>query len=463
MANDEEDFVEGDEDVGEDDEDEEIQEEERPSLAQKLHRLLKRVLLSRYWEYFMCSIILLYCMGIGSTDIRVQWYGETWAQLVDNTAFLVSFSFSLLEAVLKMIAFGLGIRKEKDDGRIKKLKQLTVQQVRLVDDTFNLIDTKGLGTLNLREFRVALRELGREKGLYLFDFQIKKLFEEVESEHGIEVAELRYLYRRALDSIPEPQPYFFSRWNRVDFLTIFVQFLALCFKWTDEDYIREGTDRTLAQEVMVIARILRLVTLVRVVWLISIFRDWISVMPTAWVSLRDMFLVAIFLIVIYGEVGLYLFGLGGRMYGKCVVAPDNPLAASSLTLAALVRNDSASSSRQQPTSGRTRSNSTTGALNQTGTPTTPTVEASTNGFPQQEPLSAEKRDRNSTVGELIQPLRVCSKREGVFTTTYECEPGYSVCACKKSDRPENWERAPTEEEWAAFRSSEAGCLRYQSG
>ena len=116
MANDEEDFVEGDEDVGEDDEDEEIQ------------------------EYFMCSIILLYCMGIGSTDIRVQWYGETWAQLVDNTAFLVSFSFSLLEAVLKMIAFGLGIRKEKDDGRIKKLKQLTVQQVRLVDDTFNLID-----------------------------------------------------------------------------------------------------------------------------------------------------------------------------------------------------------------------------------------------------------------------------------------------------------------------------------
>ena len=40
-------------------------------------------------------------------------------------------------------------------------------------------ETKGLGTLNFREFRAALRELGRDKGLYLFENETKKLFDEV--------------------------------------------------------------------------------------------------------------------------------------------------------------------------------------------------------------------------------------------------------------------------------------------
>ena len=75
---------------------------------------------------------------------------------------------------------------------------------------------------------------------------------------------------------------------------------------------------------------------------------------------------------------------------------------------------------------------------------------------------------NTTVGELVQPLRVCSKRSSIIETSYECEPGYSVCGCKKTDRPEHWAqswrgRVATDEEIASFRASEAGCLRFKSG
>lgn len=57
----------------------------------------------------------------------------------------------MLEALLKMLAFGLGLRKKKSDGRAEKLRQLTGAQARHVDDTFNLLDTKGIGTLNFRQ------------------------------------------------------------------------------------------------------------------------------------------------------------------------------------------------------------------------------------------------------------------------------------------------------------------------
>jgi hypothetical protein len=71
-----------------------------------------------------------------------------------------------------------------------------------------------------------------------------------------------------------------------------------------------------------------------------------------------------------------------------------------------------------------------------------------------------QNNRNSTVGEVLQPLRVCSKRDSVIASSYECEPGYSVCGCKNADRPGN---NATKEEVASFRMSEAGCLRLTSG
>jgi len=96
---------------------------------------------------------------------------------------------------------------------------------------------------------VAIRELGRAEGLELYEHELKKLFHEVESEQGIEVSELRYLTRRALQTIPKPDPYFKSFWNRVDFLTIVIQLLAIIAQATDSTYRRAGTDRTAAQEV----------------------------------------------------------------------------------------------------------------------------------------------------------------------------------------------------------------------
>jgi hypothetical protein len=99
------------------------------------------------------------------------------------------------------------------------------------------------------QFRVAIRELGRAEGLELYEHELKKLFHEVESEQGIEVSELRYLTRRALQTIPKPDPYFKSFWNRVDFLTIVIQLLAIIAQATDSTYRRAGTDRTAAQEV----------------------------------------------------------------------------------------------------------------------------------------------------------------------------------------------------------------------
>lgn len=117
---------------------------------------------------------------------------------MDEFAFIYSLAICLLEVFLKMLAFGVGIRSKKSDGRAKKLLQLTATQARHVDDTFNLLDTKGIGTLNFRQFRMALRELGRKEGLWLFEYEMKKMFQEVESDQGIEVSELRYLTRRAL-------------------------------------------------------------------------------------------------------------------------------------------------------------------------------------------------------------------------------------------------------------------------
>ena len=164
----------------EEDEDELLlQDEERPSLLTRSHRLLQRLLLSTGWELFMCSSIVLYCVGMGSADIDVEWKKLQWSSIVDTFAFLYSFVVGMLEALLRMLAFGVGLRKKKDDGRAARLPQLTEVQARFVDDTFNLLDTKGLGTLNFREFRAALRELGRDKGLYLFENETKKLFDEV--------------------------------------------------------------------------------------------------------------------------------------------------------------------------------------------------------------------------------------------------------------------------------------------
>jgi len=40
-----------------------------------------------------------------------------------------------------------------------------------------------------------------------------------------------------------------------------------------------------------------------------------------------------------------------------------------------------------------------------------------------------------TDDEVLQPLRVCSRRDTAIASSYECEQGYSVCACKKSDIP----------------------------
>ena len=267
---------------------------------------------------------------------------------------------------------------------------------------------------------------------YVFPHTHTRTCTQVESNHGIEVAELRYLFRRALQTIPLPQPYFQSRWNAADFFTLFVQFIALCASANGSEYSRDGSDRTFAQELMTVARMLRLLTLIRVLWVVDLFRDWISVMPRSWVSMRDFVLVSLFVVTIYGEMGLYLFGLEGRMYGKCIVSTDNPLA-----LAAAARHadpgiewHGGNASRPPP------------------------------------PL-------NTTVGELVQPLRVCSKRSSIIETSYECEPGYSVCGCKKTDRPEHWAqswrgkswrgRVATDEEIASFRASEAGCLRFKSG
>jgi hypothetical protein len=49
----------------------------------------------------------------------------------------------------------------------------------------------------------------------------------VDSEQGIEVAELRFLARRALQTIPKTKPYFQNEWNVVDFFTLFVQACTL--------------------------------------------------------------------------------------------------------------------------------------------------------------------------------------------------------------------------------------------
>ena len=94
-----------------------------------------------------------------------------------------------------------------------------------------------------------MRELGRADGLGLYEHELKKLFQEVESEQGIEVSELRYLTRRALQTIPKPDPYFKNFWNRVDFMTMVFQMLAIIAQATDNSYVREGTDRSAAQEV----------------------------------------------------------------------------------------------------------------------------------------------------------------------------------------------------------------------
>ena len=82
-------------------------------------------------------------------------------------------------------------------------------------------------------------------------------------------------------------------------------------------------------QIMIIARMARLLTLVRVLWMFETFRDWLSVLPRARVPMRDFLLLALFVVVLYSEMGVYLFGLEGRMYGKCVVSVDNPLANSS--------------------------------------------------------------------------------------------------------------------------------------
>ena len=197
-------------DLDEDEEHDPYAREERQSILKRLQTGLQKTLLSPGWEIFMSCSILVYTAGMGSADIDVQWKNETWKADVDQAAFLCSFLVSLAEALLKMVAFGLGLFQQQSNGRAKELPHLTPHQVhfawstskpvnpelkiclctqltgilgrkqaRKVDDIFNLLDSKGLGTLNFRQFRVAIREIGRAHKLNLYEFELKKLFDEV--------------------------------------------------------------------------------------------------------------------------------------------------------------------------------------------------------------------------------------------------------------------------------------------
>jgi hypothetical protein len=229
-----------------------------------------------------------------------------------------------------------------------------------------------MDTLNLLEFRALLRELGRNKGLYLLENDVQELYDMVDSDSGIEVAEVRYLVRKAFATIPEPLPYFQNGWHKFDFFTILVQFAALLSVSSGGNL--SFWDNKRASKFMIMGRMLRQLSLGRVLWGFASIRDWLTVI------VRSVLLI-VFIIAVYGELGVYLFGLDGHMYGKCVVSLDNPYASYGL-------NSSSPSSSYS---------------------------------------------RNSTAGELLQPLRVCNKRDGVIASSYECEKGYSVCACRMKD------------------------------
>lgn len=102
--------------------------EERQSILERLQTGLQKTLLSPGWEIFMSCSILAYTTGMGSADIDVHWKSETWKADVDQAAFLCSFLVSLAEALLKMVAFGLGLSQQPSDG--KELPHLTPHQVR---------------------------------------------------------------------------------------------------------------------------------------------------------------------------------------------------------------------------------------------------------------------------------------------------------------------------------------------
>ena len=341
-------------------------------LLLRLKLLLRNALLSAYWEAFMSASILLYSVGMGSFDMYAKLKKTKWKAAVDEVSLWYSFVICLFEALLKMLAFGVGLRsKQKVSGEIKLIK-LTVQEARQVDETFNLLDRKGMGTLNLQEFRAVLRELGRNKGLYLLENDVQELYDMVDSDSGIEVAEVRYLVRKAFATIPEPLPYFQNGWHQFDFFTILVQFAALLSVSYGGNL--SFWDNQRASDFMITGRMLRLLSLGRVLWGFASIRDWLTVI------VRSVLLI-VFIIAVYGELGVYLFGLDGHMYGKCVVSLDNPYASYGL-------NSSSPSSSYS---------------------------------------------RNSTAGELLQPLRVCNKRDGVIASSYECEKGYSVCACRMKD------------------------------
>ncbi len=109
--------------------------EERQSILKRLHTGLQKTLLSSGWEIFMSCSILVYTVGMGSADIDVQWKNETWKADVDQAAFLCSFLVSLAEALLKIVAFGLGLSQQPSDGRAKELPHLTPRQVRFAWST----------------------------------------------------------------------------------------------------------------------------------------------------------------------------------------------------------------------------------------------------------------------------------------------------------------------------------------
>ena len=116
-------------DVDEDEEQTPPATQDRPSLLSRMHTGLQHILLSFGWEVFMSSSILLYTAGMGAADIDVKWKNESWKANLDQIAFLCSFLVSLLEALLKMIAFGLGLYKKRADGRVNKLPHLSLNQV----------------------------------------------------------------------------------------------------------------------------------------------------------------------------------------------------------------------------------------------------------------------------------------------------------------------------------------------
>eukprot|EP00961_Rhodomonas_salina_P074929 1006072-Rhodomonas_salina.3 len=182
-------------------------EKKKRAVTPTWRRKLQQFVSHTYFEWFVYFCILYNTVVMALDDIEVEWHGRTWAKELDNLSDTVVLAIFTIEAIMKMIAFGIAYKvQEEESTQLGNTDDLSEDELKAVRDAFDLFDTDGGGTIDEFELRIAMRALG----LSTNEHEVRKMFEEVDVDGSgqLEYEEFVKMMMAKMSQRREPDGYF---------------------------------------------------------------------------------------------------------------------------------------------------------------------------------------------------------------------------------------------------------------